>query len=247
MILLLRKKNIGFFFTGLFFLFLSFGIYNFALHPNMYKWKKEKIVITDVKTDEKAVSLTFDDGPDSRNTALLLDTLKKHSTRATFFVTGINAEKNPFLLQRMRHEGHEIGNHSYSHADFNYKSTEFILDEIVKTNDIIFRITGQRPTLFRPPGGYLSYDMVDLVRKENLTIAYWTYQQDSKDWRGIKASQIANHIIRNIKPGQIIILHDGGPNGMETVKAVDMLIPELTKQGYRFLTVSELIKLENKE
>ncbi|MBC7076420.1 MAG: polysaccharide deacetylase family protein, partial [Syntrophomonadaceae bacterium] len=90
-------------------------------------------------------------------------------------------------------------------------------------------------------------DMVDLVRKENLIIAYWTYQQDSKDWRGIKASQIANHIIQNIKPGQIIILHDGGPNGMETVKAVDMLIPELTNQGYRFLTVSELIELENKE
>jgi len=247
MILLLRKKTLNLFITGFFFIGLSIGTYNFAIHPNMNKWKEEKIVITDVKTSRKAVSLTFDDGPNPKNTPVVLDILKKHNARATFFVTGMHAQQYPSLIQRMVLEGHEIGNHSYSHADFNHKSTEFILNEIRKTNEIIFMLTKKKPALFRPPGGYLSYDMVALVKQEKMTIAYWTYQQDSKDWRGVNASQIANHVIENIKPGQIIILHDGCANGLQTAKAVDVIISKLSNQGYEFSTMSDLIKLAKKE
>lgn len=243
MVLIVHRKSVSILIMGIFILGITFGAYQYALHPNMSNWKKEKVVITDVNITDKVIAFTFDDGPDPINTPLVLDALKRHNAKATFFILGIRAERYPLLVKQMAAEGHELGNHSYSHPDFNNKSNEFMLEEIRITSDIIYKLTGQVPPLFRPPGGFLSYNMVELVKDEGLTIAYWTYQQDSKDWRGIKAKQIANHIESRIKPGQIIILHDGAPNGAETAKALDLLIPELKKEGYKFVTVSELIKL----
>lgn len=248
MILLLKKKTLGFMFAGIF--LLGFGTYNVALHPNMNKWKQEKSVVTLVKTSEKAVALTFDDGPDPLRTPAVLDSLKKHNAHATFFVMGNRAEKQPDLLKKMSSQGHEIANHSYSHnySRFESNKADIFKDEIEKTNAIIKEITSQNPVLFRPPGGYLSDNLVELTKNEQLTIAYWTWQQDSKDWKpGNSGTSIANHIIKNIQPGQIILLHDGADNGLETAKAVDILLDKLTKDGYRFVTMSELIKLGNVE
>jgi len=248
LILLLKKRTLGFIFTGIF--LLGFGTYNVALHPHMNKWKKEKLVVTIVKTSEKAVALTFDDGPDPSRTPAVLDSLKKHNAHATFFVIGNRAEKQPDLLKEIAAQGNEIANHSYSHSYSNFASNkdEIFKDEIDTANALISKITSQKPTLFRPPGGYLSDNLVELAKKENLTIAYWTWQQDSKDWKtGNSCTSIANHIIKNIQPGQIILLHDGANNGLETAKAVDILLDKLTLEGYRFVTMSELIKLGNKE
>ncbi|MEN6351092.1 MAG: polysaccharide deacetylase family protein [Syntrophomonas sp.] len=248
MFIVLKKKSLGILFAGLLMLGISFGVANYAIHPNMKNWKNEKLVITDVKTEQKVACLTFDDGPDPTNTPAVLDSLKKHNTHATFFVVGNRAESSPSILQRMAKEGHEIGNHSLSHADFNHKDKDFLRNEIKKANEIIERLSGQNVVLFRPPGGYLSYDLVEMTQQEKVVIAYWTYQQDSKDWKnGMKAAKIAAHIVKYIKPGQIIILHDGSSNGLETAKAVDILIPQLRSQGYRLVTMGELIKLGNKE
>ncbi len=247
MFIILRKRTIGLFLSSILFLGFSLGAYNYAAHPNMQNWKDQKLVITDVKTKQKVVSLTFDDGPDPKNTPAVLDVLKKHHTAATFFLVGSRAETNPALVKRMASEGHEIGNHSMSHADYNGKNIEFIRNDIKQCNDVIYKICKQRPELYRPPGGYLSYDLVALTQKEKLKIAYWTYQQDSKDWKsGTKSSQIASHIVKNIKPGQIIILHDGSSNGMESAKALDILIPELKRQEYKFVTMGQLIRMGNK-
>lgn len=247
MFFVIRKRSISLLFTGLLFIGLSAGAYNLAMHPAMKDWVEEKLVINRVDTNSKIVALTFDDGPELKNTTAVLDVLKKHNVKATFFLMGSKAEKHPMLVKRMAAEGHEIGNHSYSHPDFNKKTIEDISDEITKTNEIIYKLTGQKPYLFRPPGGYLSYALVDYTKENNLTIAYWTYQQDSKDWRnGVKASRIAAHIVKHIQPGQIIILHDGCPNGMETAKAMDILIPKLHSEGYEFVTMTELIKSGNK-
>lgn len=244
-ILTIRKRTAG---LSLVFILIIMvlGITNYTLgkHPNMDNWKKEGIIVDKVKTDKKIVALTFDDGPDPQFTPIILDILKNHGAQATFFVIGQKAKTHPQILQRMAAEGHEIGNHSYSHPDFNKLNKDAQLEEIDKTTAIIKRLTGQNPVLLRPPGGYLSYDLVEMTKKRNLTIAYWTYQQDSKDWRNeTKASAIARHIIKNIRPGQIIILHDGCPNGMATAQAVDMIITQLKEEGYTFVTVSELIKI----
>ena len=247
MFFIIKKRSISIFFTGILFIGLSAGAYNLALHPAMKDWVEQKVVINKIDTDRKIVALTFDDGPELKNTAVLLDILKKHNAKATFFLMGAKAEKYPMLVKRIAAEGHEIGNHSYSHPDFNKKNKEAIINEITKTDEIIYKLTGQKPYLFRPPGGYLSYALVDYTKQNNLTIAYWTYQQDSKDWRtGVKASRIASHIVKHIQPGQIIILHDGCPNGLETAKAMDILIPKLRSEGYEFVTMSELIKSGNK-
>ncbi|PKM77107.1 MAG: polysaccharide deacetylase [Firmicutes bacterium HGW-Firmicutes-15] len=253
MILLLKKRTLGFMGTGLFLLCLSFGTFgtfNVALHPNMNKWKQEKLVITMVKTSQKAVALTFDDGPDPEKTPVFLDSLEKYNAHATFFVIGNRAEKQPQILQDMAKRGHEIANHSYSHSysRFSSNQTAIFKEEIDTAAALIEKITSQKPVLFRPPGGYLSDNLVNLIKDEQLTVAYWTWQQDSKDWKvGTSGTTIANHIINNIKPGQIILLHDGASNGLETAKAVDILLDKLTKEGYQFVTMSELIKLENKE
>ncbi|MEA1962547.1 MAG: polysaccharide deacetylase family protein [Bacillota bacterium] len=248
MILLLRKRSLAFMFTGLFFLGLSFGTYKITMHPEMNNWVEQKIVITRVQTDQKAVGLTFDDGPDPTNTTAILDTLQKHHAKATFFVLGAKSEEHPQLLQRMVKEGHEVGNHSFRHADYSQKSSDFLKDDITRTNHTILQITSTKPAFVRPPGGFLSYDLVDIVKKESQRIAYWSYETDCRDWmNGKTASSIANHIVQNIQPGQIIILHDGCPNSMQTASAVSMILDQLTEDGYQFLTMTELLKLEKAE
>ncbi|MEQ8200786.1 MAG: polysaccharide deacetylase family protein [Syntrophomonadaceae bacterium] len=248
MIITIRKRTLGLLFTGIF--LLGLGSYNIALHPNMNQWKSEKKVVTLVATNEKAVSLTFDDGPDAETTPAVLDSLARHNVRATFFVVGYRAEKLPLLLKTMAAQGHELGNHSYSHNYSQFKKNDIAIfqSEIEQTNTIISQATGKTPALFRPPGGYLSDKMVEFVNNYPMTIAYWTWQQDSKDWRsGNKAEDIARHIVANIRPGQIIILHDGADNALETARAVDLLLTRLTADGYRFVTMSELIQLGKSE
>ncbi|MEA4924121.1 MAG: polysaccharide deacetylase family protein [Syntrophomonadaceae bacterium] len=246
--MLFRKRTLAFIFTGIF--LLGFGTFNVALHPNMDQWKQEKLVITQVKTQQKAVALTFDDGPDPARTPVVLANLQKHNVHATFFVVGNRAEKYPELLQQIAAQGHEIANHSYTHnyAAFQSNKAEVFQEEIDKTNSIIKNLTAQTPSLFRPPGGYLSDSLVEFTKQNQITIAYWSWQQDSKDWKvGNSSSSIASHIIQHIQPGQIILLHDGGDNGLQTAQAVDMLLTQLMDEGYQFITMSELIKLGDKE
>lgn len=242
MIVMMKKRTLGIVFAGVLLLGVSFNV---ALHPNMNQWKRENKVITLVRTSDKIAALTFDDGPDPMKTPAVLDSLAKHNVHATFFVVGYRAEKEPQLLQTIAAGGHEIANHSYSHNYSQFKKNEELIfqDEIDKTNSIIHQYCSQNSILFRPPGGYLSDKMVDFVNNHNMVVAYWTWQQDSKDWQAGKGAEtIANHIIANIQPGQIILLHDGAENGLETARAVDILLTRLIADGYRFVTMSELIK-----
>ena len=247
MILLIRKRNIISIFSALVFLSLSWGVFRMAGHPMLNKWQEEGIVICRVQTDQKAVALTFDDGPLEDTTTAVLDSLKRNQSHGTFFILGKRAEQQPDLVRRMTLEGHELGSHSYSHADYNRMSTEAQMQDIYRSAAIIEEISGKKISLFRPPGGYLSEALVSRCRQEGFTIAYWTYQQDSKDWRnGRSAAYIARFILERVEPGQIIILHDGAPNGMQTAKAVDILIPKLKDMGYKCVTLSELMAMENK-
>lgn len=234
-------------FSGILFIGLFIGFYNFALHENMDYWVKNHLVITRVSTQEKVAALTFDDGPDPQTTAAVLQSLEKHKVKATFFVVGNRAEKHPALVKRIAQAGHEVSNHSYSHESFNRKSDEEIRREITSTNALIRKLTGQNPILFRPPGGYLSNKLIEITQEEKVKVAYWSWETDSKDWKdGRSAASISSHICRHIAPGQIIILHDGCSNSIQTAKAVDLLLAELKKEGYQFVTMSELLKMEKK-
>lgn len=242
-----QKVGYGFMFTGIFLFGLLVGFYKFALHSNMEYWVKNHLVITRVQTNEKVVALTFDDGPDPATTPAVLENLAKHDVKATFFVVGQRAEAHPQLLKKISAAGHELGNHSYSHQDFNRVTGSEIRTEITRTNKIIEKITGQKSILFRPPGGYLSNEMIRITQEEKVKVAYWSWETDSKDWRSSNSKQIADFVTNHIAPGQIIILHDGGKNGLITARAVDLMIGQIKEKGYRFVTMGELMKLENQE
>ena len=177
---------------------------------------------------------------DKKQVRILLDILKKHNVKATFFVVGENVEWNSKILKRQYEEGHEIGNHTFNHPDISHLSNAQIEEEIVKCEEAVVKLTGKKPILFRPPyGSYKKENLAQIASKYNYKIVLWS-TIDARDWENPQPQQIANTIIQKVQNGDIILLHDYATNN--TVKALDILIPELKKQGYDFVTVSELIK-----
>ncbi len=232
--------------TGVVLLFIIVGFaFARAKHPRMDDWQAAGQVVCRFKTAEKAVALTFDDGPNPEATPAILKTLAEHQAQATFFVVGTQLEAYPELAGQIAAAGHELGNHSSRHADFNQLDHDAMRSDIKSVNDKLEALTGQPCRWLRPPGGYLSVDLVDNIAPElGLTIGYWSYEQDSKDWQGGRSGEtIADYVIRHIAPGQIILLHDGGGNGKETARAVALILDTLTQAGYRFLTLSEMAAL----
>lgn len=183
--------------------------------------------------DEKKVAITFDDGPDAKTTALLLDGLKARKVRATFFVIGEKAEQNPELIRRMSEEGHLIGNHTYSHVQLNALSSKQACSQVKAANDVIEKITGQEVIYLRPPYGEWNHKK---DCPQNMIAVYWDV--DPLDWKRTDTEQIAADILRQVKPGNIILLHDIYKT---SVQAAFLVIDELQRQGYEFVTVDELM------
>ena len=200
-------------------------------------------VVWGINAEEKIVALTFDDGPHRKYTVDVLDLLAKYDAKATFFIIGENAEKNPELVLREFDEGHELANHTYTHP----KKTSIpnLEKELKKTNETIFGITGFYPTLFRPVGGQYTDNMIDAAVKEGYKVVMWSWHQDTEDWKNPSAKKIVKNVIRGTKPGDVILFHDGGGNREQTVKALEEILPGLQKKGYKFVTISELIEVKN--
>ncbi|KNF07586.1 polysaccharide deacetylase [Gottschalkia purinilytica] len=193
--------------------------------------------------DRKMVTLTFDDGPNPVYTPQILDVLKKHNVKANFFVLGKHAEKYPDIILRMKKEGHEIGNHSYSHINVEKSSIEEIKAEIIKTQEIVKNITGENPKLLRPPYGLYNGKIINMSKEMDLKIVLWTYYQDPKDWSSPGVDHIVEIVTTKIKNGDIILLHDHNEKESHTVEALKTIIPKLTEMGYEFVTISELLNL----
>lgn len=189
-------------------------------------------------TQEKVIALTFDDGPDPIDTPDILDILKEKNVRATFFVLGQAVQANSYLLKRLVLEGHEIGNHSFNH-DYQQRR---LVDEIKQTDQEVFAATGFHTYFYRPPGGFLSKGQLETVKKNGYIVALWSV--DSKDWRNPGAKQIVDNVIKNVFPGAIILMHDGGYQRTQTVKALGPIIDALRDHGYRLTTLSELKMLD---
>lgn len=190
-------------------------------------------------TQEKIVALTFDDGPDPTDTPDVLDILKEKEVRATFFVLGKAAQSNPYLLKRLVKEGHEIGNHSFNH-DYQQRN---LIEEIKQTDHEVFATTGTHTYFYRPPGGFLSKNQLETIKNNGQVVALWSV--DSKDWRNPGVKQIVDNVMKNVFPGAIILMHDGGYHRTQTVKALGPIIDVLRARGYRFATLSELKTMDS--
>lgn len=193
-------------------------------------------VICRGRTEEPMVSLTFDDGPHEINTPAILGVLKKYQVTAAFFVTGCHAEQYPLLVKAIDQDGHLIGNHTLSHSYwFDFFSARRMEREIRITNDLIKQITGRIPRLFRPPYGVLNPMLSKALSRLNLVVVCWNIR--SFDTLSNNNQNTINKIVKNIKPGSIIVLHDH----TEFVRtSLESLILAILKAGFRFEPLNEL-------
>ncbi|MGE7546090.1 polysaccharide deacetylase family protein [Sporosarcina newyorkensis] len=224
---------------------LFWGIKSTYAEKGRQYYEEAGQILWEINTEEKVIALTFDDGPHRKYTAEILDVLKNHNANATFFVVGANAEKNPDLLIRMYNEGHEIANHTFTH-NRNMRSSELIM-EIRKTHETIQAITGHQTTLFRPVEGLYTDELVEAVTKEGYKLVMWSWHLDTLDWKNPGVKKIVNFVLDGAKEGNVVLFHDGGGNRQQTVEALKTILPELKKEGYKFVSISELMKIQGAE
>jgi peptidoglycan/xylan/chitin deacetylase (PgdA/CDA1 family) len=194
------------------------------------------------RTDTAEVALTFDDGP-GPHTERVLEELASLEVRATFFVLGRQVHLYPETVRRIVAQGHEIGNHSYSHPIYLYRTPRETLRQLALTQDIVERVTGQRPRLSRPPCGVKTPAYFAAARRLGLRTVQW--DAAGFDWKRIGASEIVRRVLRDVGPGSIILLHDGGTGGAddrrETAAALPLLIKLLGERGLRVAPLSRLL------
>jgi peptidoglycan/xylan/chitin deacetylase (PgdA/CDA1 family) len=183
--------------------------------------------------EKKKVALTFDDGPDSEYTPMLLDGLAERNVKATFFVIGKQAEAQPQIMERMVKEGHLIGNHTYNHVDIRHMTESAAEKEIIKANEVIEKYTGEEPCFLRPPFGSSSSKM---EKKMEMISVLWTI--DTMDWACQNESKICSTVYREIKENSIILMHDEYPT---SVRAALSVVDRLQKEGYEFVTVDKIV------
>lgn len=183
--------------------------------------------------EKKKIALTFDDGPSAAYTGTLLDGLKERNVKATFFLIGENAEENPELVKRIYEEGHLIGNHTYSHVEITKISDEEAMEELEKTDNIIWAITGEHMQYMRPPFGSWQKE---LERRLDVLPVLWTV--DPLDWTTENVEEIVNKVVTETKENDIILLHDCYES---SVQATLQIIDILQEENYEFVTVDELM------
>ncbi len=184
--------------------------------------------------DYKYIALTFDDGPYEPVNQRILDLLDQYDGHATFFMLGSRVSNYPELLQRIVHQGSEIGNHSYSHADFTTLNIDQVYEELNATNQAIRDACGYEVFLYRPPYGALNTDLLNQI---DLPAILWNV--DTLDWQSQDPDSIAEYIM-SAESGSIILMHSLYST---TADALEKAIPALYEQGYRFVTVSELFNI----
>lgn len=188
---------------------------------------------------EKIIALTFDDGPHPRYTPQILDILQEYGVKATFFEVGENVKYYSDVSIRVVNEGHEIGNHTYSHPHIRTLDGFALLEEVERCEAEIYRVTGVKPTLFRPPEGVVDDAVKVMAQEKNYSLVLWDI--DTRDWAATSVPDMVENIISNGSSGDIILMHDYVSKKCHTVEALRSIIPQLIEKGYRFVTVSELL------
>lgn len=187
------------------------------------------------------IALTFDDGPHPRYTPQILEILDEYKIKATFFVVGINAQNYPDTMESVIKKGHEIGNHTYSHPHVSCLNPKTLKDEVEKCESTIYGLTDYKTKLFRPPEGMIDADVRSVLRSLDYKVILWDI--DTLDWANTPSETIAHNVIKNIKSGDIVLMHDYIAHNSPTPDALRIFIPELLEKGYKFVVISELIGL----
>ncbi len=183
--------------------------------------------------DNRKIALTFDDGPHPVYTPRLLDGLKERGVKASFFVVGQNAEQNPELIQRIQEEGHLLGNHTYSHVQLTGITEEEACEELVRTSEVVEKITGEHLEYVRPPFGSWNDELdCDIL----MIPVFWSV--DSRDWTTTNVSEIVRRVVTQTKEDDIILMHDYYST---SVDAALKIVDQMMEMGFEFVTADELI------
>ena len=202
-------------------------------------------LVTNINTDLKVVALTFDDGP-GPNTDEVLEIMRNHDVKGTFYLSGYEIERNIFDAKKIVNDGHEIGNHTYYHKRMIFKSPSFIKNELDKTDELISKIGYEGDITFRPPNGRRLILLPYILSKQNRSTVLWNIEPESFPEVAADSDKIVDYVIENIEPGSIILLHVMYESRRQSVNAVEGIISYLKEEGYSFLTVSELLEQRKK-
>lgn len=202
----------------------------------------KRLPIYCVETDKKEIAITFDAAWSADDTQALIEILNEHDAKATFFAVGDWVEKNPDAVKQLFDAGHEIANHSDTHPAFSKITRKEIREEILTCNKRIKDITGTAPKLVRAPSG--DYDNKSLEVTDSLGMKMIQWDCDSLDWKKLSVDEMYIRITEKAQNGSILLFHNGIEN---TPKALDKILTELEKDGYKFVSVGELIYWEDYE
>ena len=191
---------------------------------------------------EKVIALTFDDGPWPQSTEQVLNILKSNNIKGTFFVVGQNLKNYPEIGKQIVTQGHVIANHTWHHW-YHFFNQQAAAYEIDRTTDLIYQVTGAKTNLFRPPGGNLHNGLAAYAKGQKYSVVMWS--ADSTDYKLPAVPKLINNVIKDSKPGGIVLMHDGGGNRSRTVQALPEIISYFRKQGYHFVTIPELLQIED--
>jgi peptidoglycan/xylan/chitin deacetylase (PgdA/CDA1 family) len=223
--------------------FIGFLIYSFT-------YPKSEIfgpVIFRLNSPDKIIALTFDDGPNSEYTEQVLDILKMEDIKGTFFLIGKNVEVYPQIAREIVEQGHSVGNHSYTHPwSLSFETRKAVIDEVEKAEEAIYKANGVQTDLFRPPHGFRTPWMIHNIHKMGFKIFTWD-DMTTDYYARSQPEEIAKKILSKVKPGSIIVFHDGlnlnhGVDRENTIKALRIVITELKKESYKFVSLNEIGK-----
>lgn len=190
------------------------------------------------------LALTFDDGPHPRWTPQLLEILDRHQVKATFFMIGRHAARESLVARAVAEQGHAIGNHTFTHPNLIFSTVGQVAVQIEECRRVLEQVAGPHSKLFRPPHGGRLPHVLRTARRLGYEPVMWSVT--AYDWRPIDAAAIEQNVTRNLRGGDLILLHDGGHLGSvdraASVAAADAIIRRCLDQGYRFVTVPEMME-----
>ena len=189
----------------------------------------------DIPAETKYIALTFDDGPRLGTTDLLLDGLRERGVSATFFLVGEQAQANPELVRRMQAEGHQVGNHTWSHVRLEGAASGVIAEEVGKTEALLSELLGGSGYWLRPP-----YGLITPGTEGQITVPMVKWSVDPRDWESRDTAKVVQAVLQSAEPNSIILLHDIYPTSVEAALQV---VDTLQAEGYWFVTVEELLRL----